>query len=195
MYYESKNKFYIKQYGPAIIIITVSLLLISTGIFLGTKAIDNGTDKAKVDPQVEISPEKTESSLPTELSSLPQFTRSKEYKVTSVKDNAIIVIEVSNKKYEINLIGVKSKKNSSALQTKMLEELKNKKVSIEFDDVKEENNKIYGYIYLNNKFYNEQILLDGAGELKAERKNINKLDVLLAAEINARREGKGIWTF
>lgn len=192
MYYESKSKFYIKQYGPAAIIITVSLLLISIGIFLGLKTVDS-KDKAKVDTQVVIKPETTESSLPTELNSLSPFTRSKEYKVTSVSENTTVIIEVSGKKYEINLIGVKPKKNSSTLQTKMIEDLKDKKITLEFDNVKEENNKIYGYIYLDNKFYNEQILFDGVGELKAERKNINKLDVLLAAEMVARRESKGIW--
>lgn len=192
MYYESKSKFYIKQYGPAAIIITVSLLLISIGIFLGLKSV-GGKDKAKVDTQVVSKPEKTESSLPAELNSLSPFTRSKEYKVTSITEDSIVVIEVAGKKYEINLIGVKPKKNSSLLQTKMIEDLKGKKVTLEFDSVKEENNKIYGYIYLNNKFYNEQILFDGVGELKTERANINKLDVLLAAEIVARHESKGIW--
>lgn len=192
MYYESKSKFYIKQYGPAALIITVSLLLISIGIFLGLKAVGS-KDKAKVDTQVVSKPETTESSLPTELNSLSPLTRSKEYKVTSVTENTAVVIEVAGKKYEINLIGVKSKKNSSLLQTKMITDLKDKKITLEFDNVKEENSKIYGYIYLNDKFYNEQILADGVGELKAERKNINKLDVLLAAEIVARHDEKGIW--
>lgn len=187
MYYESKSKFYFKQYGPAALIITVSLLLISIGIFLGLKAVD-GKDKATIDTH-----ESTESNLPTELSSLSAFTRSKEYKVTAIRENAIVVIAVSNKKYEINLIGVQPKENNSELKSKMMKELKGKNVTLEFDNVKEKSNKIYAYIYLNDKFYNEQVLADGAGELKAERENINKLDVLLAAEIYARHTGKGIW--
>lgn len=185
MYYESKKSFYIKQYGPAAIIVVVSLILISVGVFLGFKTVGSN-NKADVETRVE-------SSLPAELSGLSPFTKSKEYKVTAIKENAIVVIKVSNKKYEVNMIGVDSRGNSSDLQTKMTKELKGKKIKLEFDNVKEENNKIYGYVYLNDKFYNEQILADGAGELKAERKNINKLDVLLAAEIKSRHEGKGIW--
>lgn len=192
MYYENKGVFYIKQYGPAVVIITVSLLLISIGVFLGIKTLGSN-DKANAEEEMVSSLEQVGSILPAELNSLSPFTRSKEYKIITVKENAIVVIQIDDEKYEINLIGVKSKNNSSELLSKMTDELKGKKVTFEFDNVKVDNKNIYGYVYLNNKFYNEQILADGVGELKAERKNINKLDILLAAEIKARHSEKGIW--
>ncbi len=188
MYYENKSAFYIKQYGPIALIITVAVLLISMGIFFGIQSFGN-KDKAVVVSEQET----TTSNLPAELNNLSKNEKSKEYKVTAVTEESNVVIEVSNKKYEITLIGVKPKDNNVALQTKVIDELKNNKVKIAFDDVREENGNIYAYVYLNDKLYNEQILSDGFGELKAERKNIDKLDILLAAEIKARHEFKGVW--
>lgn len=189
MYYENKSSFYIKQYGPAALIITISLVLISIGMYLGIKAIGN-SNLNKANLQAETDAKLT---LPEELSTLSAFTRSKEYKVSKVKENAVVQIQVNKKKYDINLIGIKAKGNDSTLLNKMEIDLKDKMVTLEFDNVKEDNGTIYGYVYLKDNFYNEKILADGAGELKAERKNINRLDVLLSAEIKARHSEKGVW--
>ena len=48
-------------------------------------------------------------------------------------------------------------------------------------------------LYINNTFYNETLLQNGLANLRAERNNINKLDVLAKAQIDARNQGLGIW--
>ena len=59
--------------------------------------------------------------------------------------------------------------------------------------INEEKGKTYGYLYVDNTFYNEILLQEGLANLRAERNNINKLDVLAKAQISARNQGLGIW--
>ena len=74
-------------------------------------------------------------------------------------------------------------------------DLKGKTVTVDYDNVKTENGKVYGYIYVDGTLYNETLLAKGLAELRPERQNIDKLDLLVAAQIKARHNGLGIWKY
>ncbi len=175
MYYENKKMFYIKQYGPAVAVIIISIALIVTGLVIG------------------FTPEnKVASVTPVEKDA---YTYTKQAIKGTVKEvNGITVTLVSNgEEHEINLIGIESTKNTEALSNRMAADLTGKNVVVDFDTVKSEKGKTYGYLYIDNDFYNETLLENGLANLRAERNNINKLDVLAKAQIEARNQGLGIW--
>ena len=175
MYYENKKMFYIKQYGPAVAVIIISIALIVTGLVIGF------TPDSKV-----------ASVTPVEKDA---YTYTKQAIKGTVKEvNGITVTLVSNgEEHEINLIGIESTKNTEALTNRMATDLTGKNVVVDFDTVKSEKGKTYGYLYIENDFYNETLLESGLANLRAERNNINKLDVLAKAQIEARNQGLGIW--
>ncbi|MBR6614168.1 MAG: thermonuclease family protein [Clostridia bacterium] len=175
MYYENKRTFYIKQYGPAVAVIIISIALIVTGLVIG------------------FTPEnKVASVTPVEKDA---YTYTKQAIKGTVKEvNGITVTLVSNgEEHEINLIGIESTKNTEVLTKRMATDLTGKNVVVDFDTVKSEKGKTYGYLYIDNDFYNETLLENGLANLRAERNNINKLDVLAKAQISARNQGLGIW--
>ena len=195
MYYENKRSFYIRQYGPPIVAILISIVLIAGGLFVATKSLENDLNKEQIaslvkeDSSVDIS-----SVMPESLASLSAFTKSKEYKVQAISDDGGIVIETSeNEYYKLNLIGIENSAKNNSLKEKMEKDLVNKKIVIEFDNSKLDKNKAYAYVYLNNKLYNKNILKNGYATLRVERKNVDKLDILLQAEKEARNTKVGVW--
>ncbi len=195
MYYENKRSFYIRQYGPPVIAILISIVLIAGGLFVATKSLENDLNKEQIaslvkeDSSVDIS-----SVMPKSLESLSAFTKSKEYKVQAISDDGGIVIETSeNEYYKLNLIGVENSAKDNSLKEKMEKDLVNKKIVIEFDNSKLDKNKAYAYVYLNNELYNKDILKNGYATLRIERKNVDKLDILLQAEKEARNTKVGVW--
>ena len=175
MYYEDKKTFYIKQYGPAIAVIMISVAMIVTGLIIGF-----GPDRI--------------AKAPVENNS---YTYSKDAITGTVKavNGLEIVVVADGEEYLVNMIGIEENKKNINLSKTIEKDLIGKTVVVDFDTVKSENGKTYGYIYLNNTFYNETLLARGLAELRAERNNINKLDILVSAQINARHEGLGIWSY
>ena len=190
MYYENKTNFYIRQYGPAAIIVLISLIFISCGIYIAKRSIDN---KDILENRANNSSIKTESLLPDELGKLETLEKSKEYKVNSINSDGSIVIKINNKYYNIKLIGIEHSTDYSELVKTMKKDLIGKDIQIAFDLEKENSNGTYTYIYLNDKLYNKQILKNGYATLRAERENISKLDTLLEAQKQARKAELGIW--
>lgn len=175
MYYENKQTFYIKQYGPAVAIIVISIAMIVTGLVIGFGT--NNVAKAPAENNA--------------------YTYSKDAITGTVKsvNGLTITVVADGEEYLINMIGIEENKRNKDLSKTISEDLTGKKVTVDFDTVKSEKGKTYGYIYLDNTFYNETLLAKGLAELRTERNNINKLDVLVAAQINARHEGLGIWAY
>jgi len=191
MYYENKRSFYIRQYGPPVAAILISLVLIVGGLYIATISLENDLNKEQIATLEKDSSVDIASTMPKSLSKLNAFTKSKEYRVHAISDDGGIVIETSkNEYYKINLIGIK---NSKTLKSKMEDDLIDKKVVIEFDNSKLEKNKAYAYIYLNDTLYNTEILKNGYATLRVERKNVDKLDILLQAETKARDAKIGVW--
>jgi len=191
MYYENKRSFYIRQYGPPVLAILVSLILIAGGLYIATISLENDLNKDQIaslanDSSVDIS-----STMPETLAKLNAFTKSKEYKVHAIsKDGGIVIETDKNEYYKINLIGIE---NSKSLKTKMEEDLKDKKITIEFDNSKLEKDKAYAYVYLNDTLYNSELLKSGYSTLRVERNNVDKLDILLQSETQARDAKIGVW--
>jgi len=191
MYYENKRSFYIRQYGPPVLAILVSLILIAGGLYIATISLENDLNKDQIaslanDSSVDIS-----STMPETLAKLNAFTKWKEYKVHAIsKDGGIVIETDKNEYYKINLIGIE---NSKSLKTKMEEDLKDKKITIEFDNSKLEKDKAYAYVYLNDTLYNSELLKSGYSTLRVERNNVDKLDILLQSETQARDAKIGVW--
>lgn len=175
MYYENKRTFYIKQYGPAVAIIILSIALIVTGLIIGF-----APDNVAKDP-IENN----------------AYTYSKEAITGTVKsvDGLTVIVISDGEEHLINMIGIEENSKNPNLSQTLEKDLVGKTVVVDFDTVKSEKGKTYGYIYLDNTFYNEALLARGLAELRAERNNINKLDILVAAQINARHECLGIWAY
>lgn len=182
MYYENKRSFYIKQYGPAAAIILVAITLIVVAVIFGIQK-ENKTQVAK-EPNTNII-----SSDPYKLSD-----EAFEAKVISV-NGTVVTVETDKRSYDINLIGIMENKKYSDLEAEIKSDLVGQTVMVDFDTAKTVNGKTCGYIYINNVFYNAKLLENGLAELAPERVNVNKLDVLLAAQLNAKHDAKGIWSY
>lgn len=191
MYYENKRSFYIRQYGPPALAIFISLLLIVGGLYIATISLENDLNKEQIAKLSNASSVDISSTMPESLAKLNAFTKSKEYTVHAISKDGGIVIETSkNEYYKINLIGVKS---TTSLKEKMKEDLLNKKITIEFDNSKLEKNNSYAYVYINDTLYNKELLKKGYATLRVERNNVDKLDILLQAETEARDAKLGVW--
>lgn len=205
MYYDKKSTFYVKQYGPAVLVIVISILLLAGGAYVYFKTskpsdpneiVNNASNSASnSNNDYNIA---DNSSI---FNNLATGELSKEYKVLDVKDTSTIVIEVEkNKATEIKLIGVRittpeTRGNNSLQETldKMKNDLINKNIKLSFDTNKAENNNLYAYVYINDQLYNETALKEGFAELRPEKYNISKLDILLNAEKAAKSNDAGIW--
>lgn len=191
MYYENKRSFYIKQYGPVAIVVVVALALIVTGTVIGLRSMNNSNVVAE-----ETKTEET--SKPVETPAVvEQSAYSKEAITGTVKavNGTTVTVKENNSTYDINLIGITASDKNEALPDTIAKDLKGKTVTVDFDNVKTEDGKVYGYIYLDNELYNAKLLANGEAVLRPERQNINKLDVLVAAQIQARHNGLGIWKY
>lgn len=185
MYYENKRQFYIRQYGPATLVIVISLVLITAGIYLTlhSTSVPNNEVAEKKQPQKVV-----------ETSSYKYTELAEKGKVTGV-NNLAVVVKTESGTIEVNLIGVKFNSNYPKLSDKIKTDLVEKNVTIDYDAEKTINGEIYGYVFVNDSLYNEDLLQNGYCELKAERTNVNKLDVLVQAQIAARNKTAGIWQY
>ena len=182
MYYENKRSFYIKQYGPAALVIVAALALIVVGVIIGLRSMNGGNVVAE---------------KPNEVIDSNAYTYTSEAitgTVTTV-NGLTVTVNSNNETYDINLIGIMQSDKNTELPKTIANDLKGKTVTVDYDNVKTEDGKVYGYIYVDNTLYNETLLAKGLAELRPERQNINKLDILVAAQIKARHEGLGIWKY
>lgn len=196
MYYENKRSFYIRQYGPPVIAILISVVLIAAGLYMAARSLEKDLNKQQLESLVAENNTSVNISetMPDKLLNLKSFTKSDEYTVYGIRNDGGIVIETSKNEYfKINLIGVESSTKYTSLKEKMEEDLLNKKIKVEFDNSKLDKNQAYAYIYLNNELYNTKILKNGYAILRVERKNVDKLNLLLQAETEARRAKVGVW--
>lgn len=186
MYYENKRSFYIKQYGPVALVIVAALALIVTGVIIGFNSMGESNVVAKQPQQVE--PQIVDTNAYTYTTDAITGT------VTSV-NGLTVTVNSNNSTYDVNLIGIMQHDKNTELPKTIANDLKGKTVTIDYDTVKTEDGKVYGYIYVDGTLYNETLLAKGLAELRPERQNVDKLDVLVAAQIKARHEGLGIWKY
>lgn len=187
MYYENKRSFYIKQYGPITLVIVSALVLIVTGVVIGLNSMKESNVVA----------EKPEAPVESPVVDTNAYT----YTAEAIKGEVIsvngttVTVNSSNVTYDVNLIGIMQNHKNTDLPKTIANDLKGKTVTVDYDNVKTEDGKVYGYIYVDDTLYNETLLAKGLAELRPERQNIDKLDLLVAAQIKARHEGLGIWKY
>jgi endonuclease YncB( thermonuclease family) len=213
MYYDNKQTFYVKQYGPTVIIGVVSLILISSGIFLYVKStnmknpfakkteviqtVDTDNNAAEetnaIIKETKVEEPKTDVVVDKYFETLPALEKSKEVNVTNVSDTGNITVESDGDKLEITLIGVDFKYSNQSAIEKIKTDLLNKKVKIAFDNLRSENNKTYAYIFSEKLLYNAELLKTGLFTIKTERKNICLNTELANAQALARQNSLGVW--
>lgn len=191
MYYENKRSFYIKQYGPAAIVIVIAFALIVTGVVIGVRSMNESNVVA------EVPVENTQEPVKEEVVDTNSYTYTEDSitgTVTAV-NGLTVTVDSNNSTYDVNLIGIMVNDKNPDLPKTIANDLKGKTVTVDYDNVKTEDGKVYGYIYVDNALYNETLLAKGVAELRPERQNIDKLDILVAAQIKARHECLGIWKY
>lgn len=187
MYYENKRSFYIKQYGPAALVIVIALALIVTGVVIGF----NTMNKSNV---VAEQPNQPEQEVVVDTSSFA-YTESAITGTVTAVNGLTVTVNSNNSTYDVNLIGIMQNDKNAELPKTIANDLKGKTVTVDYDNVRTEDGKVYGYIYVDGTLYNETLLAKGLAELRPERQNIDKLDILVAAQMRARHEGLGIWQY
>lgn len=221
MYYENKSSFYIKQYGPVVLVLVFSIILITSGVYIymkssaATKAkqqqvagVTDTSNLQKTENQNKDSQnnanvdtnkadDKTNTQTPSTVKSdesLKLLEKSSEGTVKSVANAGAISVQIGNDNYDIYLIGIDLSKSPADTMTKVSNDLKDKKVKIVFDVEKQEDSKYYAYLYLeDNTLYNETMLRNGMASLRVEKKNQTLLDILLKAQLDAKAKSVGIW--
>ena len=246
MYYDNKSTFYIKQYGPAVFTIVISLVLVLGGLYIYLSSnknnrpqdtlvaknnvqteqnlsnpekineehsnslekvpeeiINNNIPEEKRETEV-IKPEEPKTAininnlkisnvLSAELRMLGKLEKSKELTVLGIDDENNIILNVSDNNYKASLIGIDYKKSNSNIKDKLNNDLVNKKVTVAFDNVKINDNKLCVYLYVDGNLYNENLLKDGLAIIKVEKANTSLLNELVNAQKQAKANNIGIW--
>jgi len=221
MYYDNKSTFYVKQYGPAVIVSVASLVLIASGIFIYlkssnmenpfnkkteiTQAVDNNAKTAELEeeknalaeePKVEevVVPEvKVEPVVVKYFENLVSSKKSEDVNVINVSASGSITVEKDGDKLEVTLIGIDFKYAKESAIQKINTDLLNKKVKIAFDKLRSDSNGTYAYIYKDDTLYNAELLKSGLVTLKTERTNITLNSELSKAQSYARTNSLGVW--
>ena len=189
MYYENKRSFYIKQYGPVALVIVAALALIVTGVVIGLRSMNVSNVVAEnPNPQEQVEQPIVDNDAYTHSAQAITGTVTKTNGLT-------VTVNSNNSTYDVNLIGIMQNDKNKELPKTIENDLKGKTVTVDYDNVKTEDGKVYGYIYVDGTLYNEELLAKGLAELRPERQNIDKLDLLVAAQIKARHNGLGIWKY
>lgn len=220
MYYDNKSTFYVKQYGPAILVLFISFVLIGSGIYIylsksstsatPDKEVIVASDKLEDENKIEENTEKKEAetpkpevpvqeeilaTIPEEYSNLKVLEKTSDLTVDKVLDNNKVRVTIpnTNKKFDVTLIGVNFNNSIADVNAKMQNELNGKTVKIAFDEVKVDNSQIYAYIYINDELYNAKILENGYATFQEEPKNKSLSTDLKQSQTYAKQMTAGIW--
>ena len=253
MYYDNKSTFYIKQYGPAVFTIVISLVLVLGGLYIylssnrnnrpqdtlvakdvteqqqivlnensettnslqevkpkeekkevevvekeepkkeETKPVVAEVETKEVTEKVNVNDIKVSNTLSSELKKLSKLEKLNDVKVLGIDDNKNIIVEISKNNYKICLIGIDCKNSNNNIKDKLDSDLTNKTISIAFDNVKQENDTLCAYVYLDGNLYNKEILKNGLAILKVEKANTSLLTELVNAQKEAKTNSIGIW--
>lgn len=132
MYYDNKSTFYVKQYGPAVLILIIAVVLIGSGIYIYVSkgnsttpaeaevivASDKLEDESKTEEQEktieqtsvqesvqeqEVAKEEILTSLPEEYSNLKALERTSEFKIETVLDNYKVRVIIPNTSKKLDI--------------------------------------------------------------------------------------------
>lgn len=252
MYYDNKSTFYIKQYGPAVLTIVISLVLVLGGLYIylssnrnnkpqDTLVAKNVTEQQQIEvnentettnslqeaekkeeskteivekeeqkkeevkpvvaevetkevtEKVNVNDIKISNTISSNIKKLSKLEKLNDVKVLGVDDNKNIIVNISGNNYKISLIGIDYKKSNNNIKDKLDNDLTNKTISIAFDNVKQENDTLCAYIYVDGNLYNKELLKNGLAILKVEKANTSLLTELVNAQKEAKTNNIGIW--
>ena len=217
MYYDNKSSFYIRQYGPAVLILILSFLLIGSGIYIyissnkntPNKEIIVASDSLKDENKTETSNVETPTAetdkkeevkedtslIPADYENLKPLEKTENVKVTSVLDSGKIKVTTSSSKVmEITLIGIDFSNAQTDIISKMKSDLEGKEIKLAFDNTKVDNLSIFAYIYIKDTLYNAKMLEKGYASLKEEKNNNTSLyTTLKQSQTYAKQTLAGIW--
>lgn len=253
MYYDNKSTFYIKQYGPAVLTIVISLVLVLGGLYIylssnrnnkpqDTLVAKNVTEQQQIEvnentettnslqeaekkeeeskteivekeepkkeevkpvvaeveikevtEKVNVNDIKISNTISSNIKKLSKLEKLNDVKVLGVDDNKNIIVNISENNYKISLIGIDYKKSNNNIKDKLDNDLTNKTISIAFDNVKQENDTLCAYIYVDGNLYNKELLKNGLAILKVEKANTSLLTELVNAQKEAKTNNIGIW--
>lgn len=200
MYYNGKKDFYFKQYGIPMLTLAFSIFLVGSGVYIYWATSTSNTSRNTNNVVIasnnlkDVKPTSEINILNDKLNMLKPLEKSEEMTVSEVRDDASIIFSLEDKQIQVNLLGVDTSKNSTALIEKMKEDLENKNVKLSFEENKISGSQIYAYVYVNeNTLYNEKIIENGLATINKETKNLTYQSDLIQAQAYAKQLAKGVW--
>ena len=212
MYYDNKSSFYLRQYGPTVLILIVSFVLIGSGLYIyftSNKAQNPSSDEVivssnnlkddtqKVDNV--LNTEKVKENLapielPKSFNDIDKLAKTDYVTVENVNDSNRLVINYQNVKLEVALIGIDTSKSVSTLNEDIKNAIIDNKVKLAFDNKRCDELYAYAYVYIDdNTMLNELLLESGKAKLRNEEENNSLNDVLTEAQAYAKQLKNGIW--
>ena len=212
MYYDNKSSFYLRQYGPTVLILIVSFVLIGSGLYIyftSNKAQNPSSDEVivssnnlkddtqKVDNV--LNTEKVKENLapielPKSFNDIDKLAKTDYVTVENVNDSNRLVINYQNVKLEVALIGIDTSKSVSTLNEDIKNAIIDNKVKLAFDNKRPDELYAYAYVYIDdNTMLNELLLESGKAKLLNEEENNSLNDVLTEAQAYAKQLKNGIW--
>ncbi|MBR1884301.1 MAG: thermonuclease family protein [Clostridia bacterium] len=223
MYYDNKRTFYIKQYGPTVLVSVVAVALISVGSYIYFKSTssnnliashpeseviqvaENINEEPKVQ-EVAAQPENTtEEKTAIETSALQEVEEEKYFEnleslvksdlldVASIDNSGNITLKYKSESKVVAMIGIDYKYATEETYKKIQSDLEAKQVKIAFDKVRDIDGVGQVYVYLENELYNATLLKSGLATLKSERTNVALATDLSKAQAYARDNKLGVW--
>ncbi len=198
MYYDSKSSFYIREYGPKVLIILLIVVIAGTGlyIYMANRSSTPNIDVANtITNEVVTSNPSTESNiLSDDLKQLQPLER-KTVKIASVEDNGILTVIDGEYKFKAKLIGLDFTDFEPDTLYTMGQDIVNRQVEIAFDNVKSDNEVAYIYIYKDNNLYNATLLENGKVKLNSNDQNKLLLKDLTESQAFAKQTKAGVWEY
>ena len=203
MYYDNKRTFYIKQYGPTLLVSVIALVLISVGSFLYFNSSSSNNLIAS-EPESEVTDVANEEVQNEEVAALEEeeihyfenleaLVLSELVDVASIENDGTINLKYKTDSIKVSMIGIDYKYATEETYAKIRSDLEAKQIKIAFDTQREVNSVGQAYIYLDDELYNANLLKTGLVTLKSERTNIAQATVLSKAQAYARENKLGIW--
>ncbi|MEG0872831.1 MAG: thermonuclease family protein [Clostridia bacterium] len=219
MYYDNKRSFYIKQYGPKVLVIGLSIFLVGIGTYIYivsstpktpskdqiVVASDNLKDenqkettapkdrKIKETPTYKDDGSAPTSNIPKTLESLRPLQKTPIGTVESVTSTGVLVVSIEAEKINVNLLGADFKSSPSDVADIISKDLKGKEIKLAFDKEKKDKNGINAYVYIDDTLYNVVIIEKGYATLKKDKNNTKLIKELTQAQAYAKQTEAGLW--
>ncbi len=195
MYYDNKASFYVRQYGPRVLMSAFIVLIVSVGLYI--YIANHNIPTIKVTDQAVVEQDTlnvTAKNLSDTLNGLEPLEK-KSVKVASVESNGEIVIIDNDSRFKARLIGLDFENIEPDTIYLMGQDIGNRQVEIAFDNTKCSEDIANVYVYVNDELYNAKLLEEG--KLKLDSQDMNKLLLkeLTESQAYAKQTRAGLWEY